>query len=346
MMVEIYYSAGWVDITAYIEAQPDFDYEDFTFIGDTQIDGKIIGMPYTSCGHCLRYNKKIFEEAGLPNPGEIYWDKKEEGWNWQSFVEMAPQLTQDLDGDGLPDQYFFSGFGGTNILAMIRAAGGDVTDEEYTKCTLTEPNALEAFQYFGDLVLEYEVQPPPEMQANELGINFTSGRIAVGGSNTCNTVRDLMPGNELEFEWDFVPCPAGSAGFRVWGDTGGMSISTDSPYPDECFQWMMYRSSKDVWEETYAQGVIMAYTDSPTRYSIFETDAFLEPLEGIDTDMILEMYTYSVPQPFVPRFPQPYQILFTTITTEVDNVLRGTKSPEEATADACTEIEAILDAGF
>ena len=342
---EGYYAGGYVPIDDYIAADPDIDFDDIVFPGDTTIDGKVVGLPYTSCGHMFRYNKGLFAEAGLPTPSELYWEKKEEGWNMNSFVEIGKQMTEDMDGDGEPDQYFFGGYGGTSLLAIIRAFGGDIFDEAITKCTVTEQPVQEAIQYVADLVQEHGIQPPPEMQAGELGITFNTGKIAVGGTTTCDGVKDLLPDRQLAFEWDFIVVPAGPAGFNCWGDTGQMNISSTSPHPDACYAWMRYRSSREIWEEAYDAGTTMAFINSPTRYSLFESKSFLEPMTGIDTEMIKDSFIYAEPQPYVPRSPQPFRVLFSVMTTEVDNAVRGAKTVDEATADACEQIEAILAEG-
>jgi hypothetical protein len=48
-----------------------------------------------------------------------------------------------------------------------------------------------------DLVRTHKVQPPPEMRANELGINFQTGKLGMAMATTCGSVRDLMKGREL-----------------------------------------------------------------------------------------------------------------------------------------------------
>lgn len=341
-----YDAKGLIPIDSYIEANAEaVDYEDVLYPGDALFDGKIMGLPQKSCTHQLRYNKKIFEEAGLPTPADIYKEKGAEGWTWNTFVEMGKQLTKDLDGDGQSDQYFFSGVGGTEIVDLIRSNGGELFNADLTTCTLTEQAAVEAIKWIGDLVLTYKIQPPPELQANEIGINFQTGRIALQGATTCDHVRDLRPGSELPFEWGFVPLPAGSAGFRVWGDTDQIIITSSSKNPDSAFDWMLYRNSKQAWEDTYAGGIILAFSDGPTRKSIFQSKAFTEPLGKIDLSMIEAGYNYTIPNPYVPRVPDPYRVIFTIMPTEVDNVQRGVKSAEQAAADMCALIQEVLAGG-
>ena len=232
--------------------------------------------------------------------------------------------------------------GGTEIVDLIRSNGGEIFDEALTKCMLTEQAAVEAIKWMADLVLVHHIQPPPEMQAGQLGINFETGKIACAGATTCDQVRDLREGYELPFEWDFCVLPASTAGFRCWGDTDQIIITPTCQNPDDAFNWMLYRGSKDAWEEAYAGGIMLAFSDGPTRYSIFESEAYTEPLGKIDVNMIREGYGYTIPNPYVPRSPDPYRIIFTIMVTEIENAQRGAKSAEQAAADMCMLAEEVL----
>jgi len=338
-----YDAQGLIPIDSYIEANADaVNYEDVIYHGDASFDGKVVGLPQKSCTHQMRFNKEIFAEAGLKNPNEIYWEQGPDGWNVNAFIEMGKQLTKDLDGDGVPDQYFFGGYAGANITSCIRTFGGEIVSEDLSKCVLTEPGAVQAIQYMADLVLVHKIQPPPEMQASQLGINFETGKIAIAGANTCDQTKDLREGYELPFEWDYVVPPDGGAGYRCWGDTDQIIITPTSKSPDDAFKWMLFRGSLEAWEQAYEGGIILAYSDGPTRKSIFESKAYQEPIGKVDIKMIQAGYDYTIPNPYVPRTPDPYRILFTILPTEVDNVLRGVKSAEQAAADMCVLVEEVL----
>ncbi|MEM4602136.1 MAG: hypothetical protein QW808_04475, partial [Desulfurococcaceae archaeon] len=186
------------------------------------------------------------------------------------------------------------------------------------------------------------VSPPPELQVAQLGIQFKTGKIAIEGATSCDSVRDLRKGYELPFSWKFVVPPAGPAGFRVWGDTDQMVIFTGCKDKSAAYEWMKFRSSREAWIELYKEGMTLAFTDGPTRFSIFDDPSFKEPLKAIDVNMIKEAYKYVIPNPFVPRTPYADRILFTIIPTEYDNALRGAKSVEQAIRDAVKLINDVL----
>jgi ABC-type glycerol-3-phosphate transport system substrate-binding protein len=322
-----------------IKSASNLNYDDFVFPGDAQFDGKIIGLPQKSCTHQVRYNKDLFKAAGLPTPGELYWKDKEKSWNWAEFATMGKKLTKGTE------QFFFDGSGPVLYVPLIRANGGDLFDKDVTKCALTTSEAKGALQFMADLVLTDKVQPAPQMQASKLGINFPTSKLATAMGTTCDSVRDLRKGKELPFAWDFAVLPAGKAGFRTWGDTDQMALSATTKNQEAAFNWMVYRSSKEAWEEMYAKGIILAFSDGPTRFSIFESKAYTEPLAVLDVKMIREGYKATIPTPFAPRSPQTNKILDTVITTEIDNMLRGTKTVDQAATSMCQQIDQILSKG-
>jgi len=340
LMINTYNANGSVNLSDRIAAaEPGIDYADILYHGDAEFEGHIYGLPQKSCTHQLRYNKELFAEAGLPHPGELYWAGGADSWNFNAFIEIGKQLTKDLDGDGEPDQYAYAGSGGTNVLALIRAAGGEVFDDLVSQCIINEAGGVAGIEYMASLVLEHGIQPPPEMMINELGITFETGRMAMAGGTTCDNVQSLHPDKRLPFEWDFVILPAGPAGFRCWGDTDQIVVSTASPHPDAAFDWAVFRSSLEAWEQAYDGGMKLAFTDGPTRWSIFDSPVFTEPIGELDIEMIKEGYRNTIPDPFVPRSKDPYRVLFTIVTTEVDNALRGTKTAQQAADDICALIE-------
>jgi multiple sugar transport system substrate-binding protein len=342
LLFQIYAAKGLYSINSMVKTDTTINYDDIVFPGDAKFSGQIVGLPQKSCTHILRYNEDLFKKAGLTTPSDLYYKGKEKAWNWDSLIEAAKKLTVDENGDGQPEQYGVSLDDNCIKFSTIRSAGGDVLDKALTKCVLNSPGGKKAFQFFVDLVRKYKVAPPPELQVGQLGIQFKTGKIAIEAATSCDSVRDLRKGYELPFSWKFVVPPAGPAGFRVWGDTDQMIISITSKNKKAAYEWMKFRSSKEAWVELYKEGMTLAFTDGPTRFSIFDIPAFKEPLKAVDVNMIKEAYKYVIPNPFLPRTPYADRIFFTIVPTELDNAMRGTKSVEQAINDAVKLINDVL----
>ena len=56
----------------------------------------------------MYYNKDMIEEAGLPDPYDLY---REGDWTYETFTELAREVTTDTTGDGDIDQYGMQNIG-------------------------------------------------------------------------------------------------------------------------------------------------------------------------------------------------------------------------------------------
>ena len=62
--------------------------------GAITIDGEVYALPFRGEAYFTYYNKKVFEQAGVPTP-DTYIEKGE--WTWEKFAEVAKQIAS---GDG------------------------------------------------------------------------------------------------------------------------------------------------------------------------------------------------------------------------------------------------------
>lgn len=131
--------------------------------------GKIWGIPNAVSTTLLYYNADMFKEVGLdPNKPPKTWDE---------LVACAQKLTRDLDGDGKIDKWGFVTHTTTNyfLYAFIFQNGGKLFDRKGNPA-FTSKRAVEACQFWSDLVHKYKVMPPlTHKAANKLFIAGTAG---------------------------------------------------------------------------------------------------------------------------------------------------------------------------
>jgi len=161
-----------------------FDFNDpkwnKTVIEYSTYNGKVYGMNTgrDDVRSVLFWNKTMFEREGLPNLYELQNNKT---WTWDKFLEVAQKATKDLDGDGVIDQYGFSGIKtewiilATNNGKTVKFVDGKPT------FGLTEPEALEALQFYQDLVNVHRVYDlPPDGSPWDYGTQrFINGKTAM-----------------------------------------------------------------------------------------------------------------------------------------------------------------------
>ncbi len=115
-------------------------------------EGKLYSMPRTVAPQALAYRKDYFEEAGL--------DPEKGPDTWEDLLEMAKKLVKMEDGKmvrcGLrcPDK----GWGlQQGWWPLLYQNGGSILNEDMTKAAFDSPAALEAMNWYHDLIWKEEV---------------------------------------------------------------------------------------------------------------------------------------------------------------------------------------------
>lgn len=111
-------------------------------------DGHVYGLPAFSDIWLTFYNKKIFDDAGVPYPSA-------EDWTWEKYVETAKQLTN-------PEQGIFGSFmldyDNYNYMYAFQK-GFNAYNEDQTKSNFGDPLFAESLEWFYGLGNTEKIQP-------------------------------------------------------------------------------------------------------------------------------------------------------------------------------------------
>jgi len=325
-------------INEFVETDPELNYEDLLFKWDGVYEDEIIGLPMQSSAHMLRYNGRLFREAGLSTPLELWNMGKEGTWNWKSFVELGKKLTKDLDGDGKTDQWASGLFWQPNLIALIYAFGGTPFNEDYSECTLDSPQSLDAIRWIVDLAQEHKIMKllPLDQYVGVRSILWGRQQIAMDNQDTFGALNELQ--KRYPFEWNMVVLPAGPAGFSTWGDTDQMIVSKTSSDKRAVYDWIKFRSSASMWERAYQENIPI--TGSPARSPVWVSQAFKDAWFPLDTNHLLTVvrdYTWQVP-----RTPYLMNLILTYLPTEISNGIMGIKSAEDVAKDLVSLMNEVM----
>ena len=101
--------------------------------------------------HFIIYNKDIFDRYGVPYPPEDL--------TWEEYIRIGQKLTiYEDEGDAVPRIF---GAGGVIARICIWQKGGQILNDEGTRCMLGEPEAVDGMSFFHDLFFKYDVEPTP-----------------------------------------------------------------------------------------------------------------------------------------------------------------------------------------
>ena len=132
-------------------------------------EGKRYAIPKDFDTIGLWYNKRLFDEKGIPYPDET--------WDWQKLVTVAQQLTDPARGiygflAPLDQQSFY--------YDLVYQNGGEILNADKTACGYRDPITQEAIQFAVDMSQKYHVSPTIQQFADMSREQyFQSGKAAM-----------------------------------------------------------------------------------------------------------------------------------------------------------------------
>jgi multiple sugar transport system substrate-binding protein len=269
------------------------------------------------------YNADHLSEAGIADPTS--------DWTWDDLRTMAKELVKG-SGD-MPERYglaFDLWF--VPWTYWIWSNGGDVFNTDQTSATLTDAKAVEALQYWADMVtVDKSVVPTDSIRQMQGGINaLKTGATSLYLGNTWDvaTLKETP-----DFNWKAVLSPKSNAGTRTWYEhTWCWGISTQSKNPDLA------------WD--YARDFVLNRVIDPATPTI---PPLKQLLDQFDTETNQKLgYTPLItianePQQFrIPGAGAKWDKISGMIQSELDLVFIGEKSAADAAATVTPQIDEEL----
>ena len=143
-------------VDPYIKKDDLLDYEKMPF-EDLSWKGQHYAL-YTmgSWAQCIWYNKTMFTNNGVKTPRE-YWE--EGNWTWDTFLEVAKELTQDTNNDKATDQWGYANWT-PDVFAMANNASMARTNANGTVEIIWDQGPYKnSIQFAQDLMNKHKVTP-------------------------------------------------------------------------------------------------------------------------------------------------------------------------------------------
>lgn len=102
------------------------------------------------------YNKRMFEEAGLPDLLEL---QRKGEWTWDKLIEFSKKLTKDTDGDGSIDQWGIIDCERDMFYALLYSNGGEIAVKKdgNWEYALDSPESMQAAQTYDKIANKLNV---------------------------------------------------------------------------------------------------------------------------------------------------------------------------------------------
>lgn len=293
----------------------------------TKWRGQQYYLPLESGAVALFYNTDLFEAAGIDGPPET----------WDEFAEAARQLTK-------PDQMQFAVTGTlqteppTNmtyeIYPLLLQAGATIIDGETNQAVFNSPEGVAAIEWYAERINVDNISVPGVLSngEREKRANFATGNVAMmfEGPWGISIQQQLNP----NLNYKIAPLPRG----KQYGTLvrGSLSTLTSQAQDKEAawtfLKWLSGPKGIELWSR--GTGAF------PARLDVASQDWFKE--KEIFQAFSVQMERENAVSPFLvmPNAVQMNKIM----TTEIQNVIQGSKTAQQALDDAAAQWNEIFAA--
>ncbi|MDP8233471.1 MAG: sugar ABC transporter substrate-binding protein [Candidatus Saelkia tenebricola] len=306
----------FLDLTQLIEQDRDFAFNDFfpEIMNHFTIKDNVYGIPRDIAPFaCIYYNKKLFDEAGIPYPTD--------DWNWDDLLKIAQKFTL-VDESGRIKRYGFYTWAWQNF---VLSNGGGLVDniKRPKRIMLNSTASKEGLQFYTDLILKHKISPTPSALINMgMGVQmmFITGKLAMLGSGIWETPVLRKTKN---LDWDVVMFPKSPKGIRRFA-TGGTAycILKNAKNPQLAWEVVKALTSVKVMEKIAAMGLAQ-----PARISVSQGSYWAGSSEKpLNKGMLNEAVQYVIFPPFHSNWREIEELY---IKPKLDLLFNGQKSIDE-----------------
>jgi multiple sugar transport system substrate-binding protein len=321
----------FVDLMPYVDKDASVKLFDFypEAIDHYTVNGVLTALPRDIAPVAvIYYNKKKFDEAGLPYP--------KDDWTEADFLKTAQKLTKKTGKQGITQFGYVEDWGVAWDLWVYMHGGSWVDNvQKPTVCTLDSPQAIEGVQFRSDLIHKYRVAPSPAnitamggMGNSDLFMNGTAAMFFSGIWKT-PTFRQIK-----DFEWDVVETPLGTNGQHAFPmSAAGYSILKTSKNPALAYELVKYLSGETGQKLMAATGLTQ-----PALKTLADSPAFLDGQPPKSKGFLVDAVQYG-------RF-QPYDPNLNEWKAMVDSALDRVWNGDETAESALKKVTAVINEKF
>lgn len=229
-----------------------------------QTAGAQYSLPYESVPTLMFVNKTLLKKEGISLP--------ENDWTWEEFYDICRQVTKDLDGNGVIDQFGCYDYTWKHALC---ANGIALFSEDGKSCHLGEERAEQAIRFVKDL---QDLNRSYAVTSKE----FDMGQVAFRPF-AFSEYRTYMPypwriKKYSGFEWDCIRMPAGPEGGNI-SELDTLMMGMNSRSLKKELSWELLKAfcydeetQKQLFSDSQGVSVLRDVTESPEVMAVLGED--------------------------------------------------------------------------
>lgn len=279
------------------------------------INDEVYGIPKDFDTTGLFYNKKIFDEAGVPYPDET--------WTWEDLKQAAEKLTNKEKGiHGIAADLKNQG----SYYDLIWQNGGEIITNNGKSTGFDEPAAIEALEYWYSFIDE-GLSPTYVQLTESWSVDmFMSGKLAMifDGSWRVPIFKDNP-------DIDVAVLPQGKErAVTIHGLSNVIAAKTKNK--EAAWEFVKYLGSEEAAQVFAETGTVIPALNGMQ-------DAWLESVPTMNLQVFLDAVEYSQPLPNI----EQTSALWASETNILKRAWSGEISVEDAAKELAVEAEEILN---
>jgi multiple sugar transport system substrate-binding protein len=236
-------------------------------------EGKLVGLPGLLNTYGIFYNKKSFQDAGLPEP--------KIGWTYDEFFTAMEKLSSNQGG--VQQFGYYAPLDPFHVsLYSVSASGAPFADAiiNPTKVEISDP-FREGVEKYKSAIANGYMNPPTFDLTNAMS-SFKQGKVPMTLQGQW-VADDLIRTAPKELEWGYVPMPVVNSQTEIY-DAVGWSSPATLKNPEAVWKVLKYLDSK-MYEEVLPSTPVApaAYqASSAAYYEALKAAGHPEVGEGLD----------------------------------------------------------------
>lgn len=275
-----------------------------------KVGAVVYGIPWYVDVRVLYYRTDILQAAGFEQPPAT----------WEELFRVGQALAEKGDyGLALSSHW-------QEFLPFVWQAGGRVLDETFTEPRVTEPEFIEALEFFVSL---FQAGIAPIGETIDLFEAFRTGFYPMffSGPWMVELISQRLPDIEGKWSISLMPQKATRASF-VGGSN--WAIFSGTRYPEECWRFIEFMSRTDVQVEWHR---ILKALPAVRQ-------AWQDPL--LAEAPLLQIFAAQLEEAVAPPATPAWEEIAQALSIRVEEAIRGVHSPSEAARLLDQDIRRIL----
>lgn len=284
-------------------------------IADYKSGSAYYAVPYRQDFSVLYYNKKMFKDAGLPEPTNLTWDE---------FAQDAKELTKGDGGSKVYGAYIHTW---NSMVQGYAAAQHDTKYDDPDYGWMADQYNMTLGMQKAGSIMDWSTASSQQVQYRDVFEKQQAAMVTMGTWMISPLLVDKKAGT-TDVDWGIAPIPQLKSGTKIttMGGPTGFGISKNAKNTDAAKKFLAFAAGPEGAQAVASIGIVPAFHSDEITKTYFG-------LEGMPQDELSKKaFNPDVIRPDGPTGPNAAQI-GSVLNQEHQLIMTGSKSVKDGIAE-------------